>query len=320
MRPAFIVLALLMAAPPASAAVKPGRKAPPLMRVLVASDGGTTPIVVTWRTRAALRPNQSYRVDLVTNGFPERGGPPCAAGHFVRTAGRGAPRGRRLTVRFPVPAPGRWCGSHGAGVNLYVGGGTFPVGAGAAPIADSRGILPRPGDWARTTFAAGSSVTVKVPGRADRTAPLTASIEQDTPGPSWADPSRLTNSSGTLTVGALPADPLCTAAPIAPIDVDTATTAIFGRTRADGNADAALTLVLRASPAALTGCAPETPAPALTAVSLIGIVGPGVPGVNAGVPLKGTLDGVRLAGGAVASVVFDVRMKQEFPLPSNVYP
>ena len=180
MRPAFIVLALaLLAVAPeaAAAAVKPGQKAPPLVRVLVANDGGTTPIVVTWRTRTALRPNQSYRVDLVTNGFPERGGPPCASGHFVRTAGRGAPRGRRLTVRFPVPAPGRWCASHGAGVNLYVGGGTLPVGAGATPIADSRGILPRPGDWVRTTFAAGSSVTVKVPGRADRTAPLTANIE-----------------------------------------------------------------------------------------------------------------------------------------------
>jgi hypothetical protein len=154
-----------------------------------------------------------------------------------------------------------------------------------------------------------------VPGRPDRSAPLTAQIDQET----YANPrnpyattgdSVWVNAGGTVTPGALAADPLCTAAPLAPLSVDRATTLFYPGVRSTGALPIELTLVLRAGAAALTGCAADGPAPALTTVLLTGAPNP-APGT--GLRVAGSVEGVHLAGGAVATVAFDVTFTSPQP-------
>ena len=160
---------------------------------------------------------QSYKVMLSTSGAPERDGPACSTPQIVRRVGAGTPRGRTIVVRFAVPKSGRWCPTRTAGVSVETYSGTHRLRLLHAPrLARARaagGLL-----WGRMTFGPSSTITVKVPGRPDRTAPLTAQIDQDT----YANPknpyattgdSVCVNASGTVTPGALAADPLCTAAP-----------------------------------------------------------------------------------------------------------
>lgn len=314
-----VTAAAAIAALPAGATAR--SKPPKLLKLSVHSSfAGNEPIVARWTTDRALPKGVPYKVTLSANGgFPERDGPACSAPQLVRRVGAGSSRGRTIVVRFPVPKTGRWCPSRNAGVTVEATG-LGVIGSAGFGLRNTRGLVPPEGyEWGQMTFGPSSTITVKVPGRPDRTAPLTAQIDQDT----YADPrnpykttgpSVWVNASGIVTPGALAADPLCTAASVAPIAVDRATTLLFPGVRSTGSPPIELTLVLRAGAAALTGCAVDGPAPVLTTVLLRGDSTPAgpVPGLH----VSGSIDGVRLAGGAVASVVFDVT----FLAPSPPFP
>jgi hypothetical protein len=297
---AVLILCAALATP---AGAQP--KAPKLLKLSVHSSvGGTAPIVVRWRTDRALARGQSYKVMLGTNGFPDRDCPACAGPQLERSVGRGVPRGRTIVVRFPLPKEGRWCASRTAFVAVSVNDGRGTIGSASFVIRDHRGLAPTQLFWGRWTFGASSTITVKVSGRPDRSAPITATIDQDTLGPPLAGDTLYTNASGTVTPGALPADPLCTAASPTPLTVDRATTMVIPGARYPQSLPPELTLVLRAGGAALTGCAPDGPAPAVTTVVLTGVGAIMAPG--GGFHLAGSLDGVHLAGGGTATIAFDV--------------
>jgi len=313
----FIGVLLLALALPGTAGAKP--KVPKLLKLSVRSSfAGNEPITFRWRTDRAMPKAEDYKVTLMTSGAPERDGPACSTPQLVRRLGAGTRRGRMITVRFAVPKSGRWCPTRNAGVSVETYSGV--IGSASFTLRDSRGLVPPEGYmWGRMTFAPSSTITVKVPGRPDRTAPLTAQIDQET----YANPknpyttvgdSVWVNAGGTVTPGALPADPLCTAAPIAPLTVDRATTLLFPGIRTTGSGPIELTLVLRAGAAALTGCAADGPAPALTTVLLTGTPNPTPPGT--GLHVAGSVDGVHLAGGVVATVAFDIT----FGAPSPPFP
>jgi hypothetical protein len=312
----FIGVTLLVLAFAGSAGAKP--KVPKLLKLSVHSSfAGNEPITFRWRTDRAMRKGEAYKVTLSTSGTPERDGPACSTPQIVRRLGAGTPRGRTITVRFAVPKSGRWCPTRSAGVSVETYSGI--IGSASFTLRDSRGLVPPEGYmWGRMTFAPSSTITVKVPGRPDRTAPLTAQIDQET----YANPknpyattgdSIWVNSSGTVTPGPLAADPLCTAAPIAPLSVDRSTTLYYPALRSTGSPPIELTLVLRAGAAALTGCAADGPAPALTTVLLTGAPNP-APGT--GLRVTGSVDGVHLAGGGVATVAFDIT----FTAPTPPFP
>lgn len=310
----FIGAALLALAPAPALAAKP--RLPKLVKLSVHSSfAGNQPITVRWKTDRAMPKGVPYKVTLMTGGIPERDGPPCSTPQLVRRVGAGTPRGRTLVVRFPVPKSGRWCPSRNAGVAVEVYSGA--IGSASFILRDSRGLAPPEGlIWGRMTFAPSSTITVRVSGRPDRTAPLTAQIDQDT----YTNPknpfgfigeSVWMNASGTVTPGALAPDPLCTAAPVLPLTVDRATTLDFPGARSTGTPPIELTLVLRTGAAALTGCAADGPAPALTTVLLQG--DPNTAAGTGGLRVAGTVDGVHLAGGAVASLLFDVTFLSPTP-------
>jgi len=318
-RSGFVIIGVALLALMAlagSAAAKP--KAPKLLKLSVHSSfAGNEPITLRWRTDRAMPKGEAYKVMLITSGAPERDGPACSTPQIVHRVGAGTPRGRTIVVRFAVPKSGRWCPTRNAGVSVETYSGI--IGSANFTLRDSRGLTPPEGyAWGRMTFAPSSTITVKVPGRPDRSAPLTAQIDQET----YANPknpyattgdSVWVNASGTVTPGALAADPLCTAAPIAPLSVDRATTLFYPGVRATGALPIEMTLVLRAGAAALTGCAADGPAPALTTVLLTGVPNP-APGT--GLRVVGSVDGVHLAGGAVATVALDVT----FTGPSPPFP
>lgn len=310
MRSGFLLIGVMLLAltPATAAAAKP--RLPKLVKLSVHSSfAGNEPITVRWKTDRAMPKGQDYKVTVMTGGIPERDGPACSTPpQLVRRVGSGTPRGRTIVVRFPVPKTGRWCPTRNAGVNVETYSGT--IGTAAFTLRDSRGLVPPEGlIWGRLTFGPASTITVKVPGRPDRSAPLAGQIDQDTytsaKNPFGFVGERLfVNSSGTVTPGALAADPLCTAAPIAPLTVDRSTTLQFPGAHSPGPLPIEFTLVLRAGAAALTGCAADGPAPALNAILLKS--DPNATGPTAPSRVSGGIDGVRLAGGAVASVVLDV--------------
>ena len=115
--------------------------------------------------------------------------------------------------------------------------------------------------WGRLTFGPSSTITVKVPGQARSVPPPSRdrSIKDtyiNAKDPLGAPSARRVymNAGGTVSPGALPADPLCTAAPIAPLTVDRATTLHFPGAHTPPR-PLELTLVLRAGPRRSTGCA-----------------------------------------------------------------
>lgn len=317
-RPALVILglALLAVAPPGALAAKP--KGQKLLKPSVKSSfAGSEPIVVRWKTDRALPKGVGYKVTLITGGSPDRDGPPCSTPQLVRRVGAGTPRGRALVVRLPVPRSGWWCPSRQASVSVEAPG---VIGVASFSLRNERGLVPPEGYmWGRMTFAPPSSITVRVPGRPDRTAPLAAQIDQD----SYSDPrnpyrttgdSVWVNASGTMTPGALAADPLCTAAPITPIPVDRATTLLVPGVHAPPR-PLELMLILRTGAAGLTGCAPDGPQTGVTAVLLKS--DPNATGAGA-LRLSGSLDGVRLSGGGVAMVAFDVMLANlPAPLPAS---
>lgn len=307
-RPALLILGLVLlaVAPPGAAAAQV--RGPKALKLSVKSSfGGSEPIVVRWKTDRALPKGVAYKVTLMTGGAPDRDGPPCSAPQLVRRVGAGTPRGRALVVRLPVPASGWWCPNRQASVSVEAPG---VIGVASFSLRNERGLVPPEGYfWGRMSFAPSSSFTVKVPGRPDRTAPLAAQIDQD----SYADPrnpyrttgdSSWVNASGTLTPGALPADPLCTAAPITPITVDRATTLLVPGVHTPPR-PLELMLILRTGAAELTGCTPNGPQTGVTAILLKS--DPSAAGARA-LRLSGSLDGVRLSGGGVAMVSFDVTL------------
>lgn len=308
-----MVLSALLAAAPAGAA-KP--KLPKLLKLSVHSSfAGNEPITVRWKTDRSMPKGQDYKVTLLTSGSPERDGPACSTPQIVRRVGAGTPRGHAIVVRFPVPKTGRWCPSQLASVDVDASGRN--LGRAGFAIRDSRGLVPAQGyQWGRMTFAPASTITVKVPGRPDRTAPVAGQIDLDsytTPKNPWGfiGESVYVNASGTVTPSAFPADPLCTATDVAPLTVDRATTLLLPGVRTPTTSrPVELTLVLRAGAAALTGCAPDGDAPAVTAVLLKG--DPNATGIAAW-HVSGSIEGVRLAGGAVASVVLDLRLNPPTP-------
>ena len=302
----FISMALLTLA--LAGAAEAATKPPKLLKLSVHSSfAGNQPITVRWRTDRVMAKGEAYKVTLSTSGTPERDGPACSTPQIVRRVGAGTPPGRTIVIRFAVPKSGRWCPTRSAGVSVDTSSG--PIGSASFAVRDSRGGLPADGvSWGRLTFGPASTITVKVPGRPDRTAPLTAQIDQDT----YVNPKNpfgfigerlFMNSSGTVTPGALTADPLCTSAPIAPLTVDRSTTVQFPGVHTTP-LPLEFTLVLRAGAAALTGCAADEPAPAVSAILLK--ADPNATGPTAPWHVSGSIDGVRLAGGAVASVVLAV--------------
>lgn len=318
LRPALLPLALLLLAvvPPGASAAKPN--GPKILKLSVKSSfAGNEPIVVRWKTDRVLPKGLAYKVTLGIGGAPERDGPACSTPQLVRRVGAGAPRGRTLVVRFAVPKSGRWCPTRQAGVTVEAQG---LIGSAAFLVRDTRGLAPPEGYlWGRMTLAPSSTITVKVPGRPDRPAPLGAQIDLD----SYADPRNpyrgpsgdwvWVNASGSVTPGALAADPLCTAAPLGPLTVDRATTLLVPGTHIPPR-PMELTLVLRAGPSALTGCALDGTEPATTAVLLRS--DPSATG-TAALRLTGSLDGVRLAGGGVAAIALDVQLAG---LPAPPFP
>ena len=313
-RSGFVLIgaALLALTPGTAAAARP--KLPKLLKLSVHSSfAGNEPITVSWKTDRAMPKGQDYKVTVMSGGIPERDGPPCSTPQLVRRVGSGTPRGRTIVVRFAVPKSGRWCPSRSGGVD--VDGPAGNLGRVGFTIRDSRGLVPPAGMiWGRLTFGPSSTITVKVPGRPDRTAPVTGQIDQDTyinAKDPWGTLGETVfmNASGTVTPGALPADPLCTAAPITPLTVDRSTTVQFPGLHTTP-LPLEFTLVLRAAAAALTGCAGDEPAPALNAILLRSD-----PNANpaAARHVSGSLDGVRLAGGAVASVVLDIELSGPAP-------
>ncbi len=213
--------AMLIAA--ALAVVLPGsalaaRSSQALLTVGPATTLGSKPIVVSWHTDRAPRAGYRYRIELRIDGV----GSKCrsrADAAIARLWRKGATVSVALRPNRGSGSRSRWWCTGKAPVRVVAV--TGPLSASTTTLA--RGLLevhddpksPTPTDAlglpVRVDLLDGSLMTVKVPGRPDRSAPLTGTLRGFLPGrfvPNSDLAISLTR--GSITVGALAGDPLCT--------------------------------------------------------------------------------------------------------------
>lgn len=260
----------------------------------------------------APKANQSVSVSFKAPALPRDrrldvslaapGGGACSDGYAVRIASV-KPQGRRVSVRFN-PVDGESTVFCAGTASIAIG----HAGADGKVVVLTRkrlGITPVGGPETfgvpgKITLLDGSAITVRAPDRPDRTIALTGIVRGFVPG-RFAPNQDI--GVGTLTGGfwtrSLQVDALCAAAPIVtdfPV-VPTAASQLL--LKASG--DATLTLALKADAASLAGCASGGAGP--TALTLTGKT---TPDGLLKLPLAGSIGGVTIAPGVVATVTFNL--------------
>lgn len=305
-RPGILALLVVPTAAvlPAGSAVA-GKKPPNAVRDLGVSPKApkaNQTVSVSFRAPALAR---DRRLDV---SLAAPGGSACSHGYAVRVASA-KPRGRRVRIRFRPGAGGRSVFCAGT-ANVVIG----HAGADGKVVVLARKrfeIAPAGGPETygvpgKITLLDGSSITVRAPGRPDRTIALTGIVRGFVPG-------KFTPGSdialGTLTGGLwmrmLQVDSLCSGAGVAtdfPVVAAAASQLLL-----EASGDATLTLALKADAASLAGCASGGAGP--TALTLTGKV---TPDGLLKLPLTGSISGVAIAPGVTATVTLNLLVNVDF--------
>lgn len=294
---AVLLVAASVAVLPADAPA--ARSAETLLSVSPAETLGSKPIVVSWHTDRAPRADRKYLIEVQIDGV----GPRCVS--FAQAEIEPSwKKGATVTATLRANTTKRkawWCTGKGAvRVGAYSGAFTTRL---ARTLFEVRNDPKSPtpigplGMPVRIDLLAGSALTVKVPGRPDRSAPLSGTLRGFLPG-TFRPLSDLRHEdiTGTLTVAGLPPDPLCryNARP---------TTTSFDSVRATSlvlmaSGAGYLTLVPSEDLLGVIGCEGVPPA-AARALVLTGKVGP------AGLVefrMSGNIGDVQLSDGALATI------------------
>lgn len=275
---------------------------------------GSKPVTLRWHTDRAPREGRRYRIQFrVAN----RGNAACRS--FSEARIETWRKGKTVTVVLRPrngAAKGWWCTGTATARVFATSGGTTTVLAKSYFEIKNDPKSPTPlepvGTPVRIDLLAGSAIAVQVPGRPERTGALTGTIRGFLPGKFKPNTDlQLTLTSGSISLAALPPDPLCTASGRAyPTSI-----ALPPESSSEGSYTSLLTLtapgsgymtlVLGEDPLALTGC--QGPAPVATRpIALVGKAGPtGL--VN--FTMTGSLGGVTLSDGAVATLSFTFVVK-----------
>ena len=276
-------------------------------------------IKVVWRP-SKQPPTGSYRLDLVTGDSNT-----CVSSRNVALTFRWRPGATiRATLR-PTADKKYWCPG-AARVRLFrrKGHNTTLYEAASIVIEDNSSTEnPGPnGTPAKVTLLEGSSMTVKVAGRPDRTSGLTGELRGYIPGKFRPNTDiQITLTRGSISATSLPGDPACTPAgrqypsaiglyvtPVYPGTLKPTETLLSGQTMtllASGSGSLVLTLD-QDYVAALTGCKSAGGDAASFPVGFAGQVGPtGLVQFT----ITGGTDGLKLSDGATASVVFTLVLK-----------
>ena len=214
----------------------------------------------------------------------------------------------RTVVRLRA-AKNQWSGSHPKASTLARRSLTIRDDPATPPagVGPSNGrLLDEPiGSPAVLTVQPGSTLTVRVPGRPDRSAALSGAMRGFIPGRYVADRDfQATFGGGNLQLGGLAADPLCTAAAV-PDPLVISDRGLTQMTKLTPARKVNMVLALAQDPLTLTGCQGRAPTPPRT-VLLTGQVG--AAGVKS-LELTGTLGGLRLNEGADAGIALKLVVK-----------
>lgn len=271
---------LLLASPLAAlalltAAVSAAQAAPGLA-VAPADATPKSALTVSW-TPARTIPAGAR---ITASALPDTG---CTSRASVRLAAA-APAGRPVRVRLAPTT--RWCVRSLLRIAATRGGTT---------LAATR---VRVGTPVQVAVLSGT-VTTSVAGRPDRVAALSGQVRGGIPGPHFRLDRDITSTVdiSELRLAAPPADPACTAQGAFPRTLPVAPGGSM-TLRPSGAVTATIRLAL--APAALTGCAGASGAPATTSITFSGTTA-GLGGLRR-LAVTGTLPGVALAGGATATV------------------
>jgi hypothetical protein len=233
----------------------------------------------------------------------------CSGGFSIRLTGvvppgvqgvlRFSPRDRRA-VGMNRTVPGRFCaGSAGVTVGHAGADGRVVVLARKRLDIAPAGGPETYGTPARLEVLDGSMISVKAPGRPDRSNALSGLIRGYMAGP--LRPERdisIGALSGGLWVRSLQVDQVCAGAPVLtdyPAMGDDASKLLLA-----ASGEAKLTLALRADPISLAGCAGGAAATTLT------LTGRVTPDGLAKLPLTGSIEGVTIAPGVTATVAISL--------------
>lgn len=164
---------------------------------------------------------------------------------------------------------------------------------------------PIPAHEAAITILPGSTLTAWAPGRPDRSTPVTGTLLGRYKSSEQDGRSLVTNRiAGTLALPSLAPDPLCPGStPPTSVEVDSSSGLIM---RAD--AGTWLTLVLRASPAQLFGCAPAGGPAGTTTLTSAG----GPPGVYNRMSMIGVVGDVALPGGSQGGITANLLVQNQW--------
>lgn len=298
----------------AATAVLPGtalaaRSSETLLQVGPAKTLGSKPIVVSWHTDRAPRAGRRYRLELRLDGV----GSKCRKSADASIAPTWK-KGDEVKITLRVNRPtGRawWCVGKGSVRVVAVSG---PFGASTTTLA--RGLLqvhddpssPSPVDPlglpVRIDLLAGSTMTVKVPGRPDRSAPLSGVLRGFLPGRFIPNSDlAISVTKGPIAVGAFAGDPLCTTnGRTYPSSLDIG---LISSLTLLASGTGYLSLIPSEDPLAVAGCQGPAP-PAPRPFALVGKVGPtGLVEYRMG----GSIGDVQLGDGTAATISLALVLK-----------
>ncbi len=265
-----------------------------------------TPITVTWKAKPAKK-GLHYLARLSVRGHFELG-LNCLG--YKEASLRPTRHGYTATLR-PVPSSAngnssalpQWCPGSALVTVVRVG----PMNHRSGVVTGARvPIVLGPGEQqppelpgvpVKMTVLTGSTITASVPGRPDRSSPVTGTFRGSIPA-RFKPTTDITTSftTGGLVPSAFAADPLCPGAtPPASFDLGATSPQTL---LASG--DASMTLVLNGAPSQLFGCGPAGPLSGTTTIPLSGKVVP--PLGLLGLPLTGSVSGIPLPGGSTGGL------------------
>ncbi len=291
---AVLAAALCMPGPALAASKKPAT-----LTFTPARPLDSQAITVTWKADRAPRDGYTYRLELVTGDQIE-----CASNSGVDLEPKWK-KGARIRVKFRPVTESVWC-LYRTRLRLIATRGFGPgrpatvIASAYVPITNNSAtpIPDPPGTPTKIDLLEGSSMTIRVPGRPDRTSALTGALAGRMPGRFRPNSDLAIDlRTGTLSVSSLAADPLCTPSGRAypsPVNMNgTLSSLVLG-----ASGVGVMTLVLAEDPLALTGCLGPAPATSRP-IALTGTVGPtGLVTFT----MTGSLGGVRLNEGADATI------------------